>query len=236
MKRFYFLTVLSVFCLGVAVAAPDESLSIKEFADKIYQAKHPQILDARSPEEFSNNRIKGAVNADLADSIGLKKLIAQLDPNNPTFTYSINSGRSVILANKLRALGFKQVYALPGGLANWVGAGYPLESSGKKGLSLTGKQFKQLTTSNELVLVDFGSKYCGGCRKLVPVLDSLEHTYSKSVKFVRIELDDNTEVIKEQKIEALPRLILYKNGENVWKNEGFISSSAVAQVINKYSK
>jgi rhodanese-related sulfurtransferase len=185
--------------LDPKIEAQNESLTVKEFAKKLYQAEHPQILDARSPEEYSLNHIRGAVNINLADSIELKKAIARLNPDTPTFTYSINSGRGSILAAKLQALGFRHVYALPGGLAGWVGSGYTLETFGKKESVLTGEQLKQLIQSNELALVDFGSNYCGGCLQLIPVLDSLENTYFDTVKIIRIKLEENPGLIKEQK-------------------------------------
>ncbi|WP_080904246.1 thioredoxin domain-containing protein [Parabacteroides sp. Marseille-P3160] len=231
MKQIYLFAILicSPMC---PILAQNKSLTIKEFAEKLDKAVHPQILDARSPEEFTQNRIKGAINVNLADSIALKNIVDKLKPHYPTFTYSINTGRSTILAKKLLDQGFKEVYALPGGLANWVGSGYPLETS--KGSGLTTEQFKQLTQSDKLVLIDFGSKYCGGCRRLIPVLDSLKNENQKGLKIVRLELDENPGLIKEQKIEVLPTLLLFKQGKPVWKNKGFITASALFQKIQEH--
>ncbi|MDR3269243.1 MAG: hypothetical protein LBT83_09280 [Tannerella sp.] len=231
MKKIYLLISLSVLGWMTPASAQDDNLSIKAFVEILQAAEYPQILDARSPEEFSQNRIKGAVSADMTDSVGLKKLIGALNPKVPTFTYSINSGRSAVLANRLRASGFERVYVLPGGLANWVGAGYPLEMSGEKGVELTGEQFEQLTRSNDLALVDFGSKYCGGCRRLVPVLDSLETSFSSDLKIVRIELYENPGLVKDQHIESLPTLVLFRKGEKVWTHRGFITAAALSHVI-----
>jgi len=227
-----FLFSLLIFnMLGHIVAG--QNLTVREFASKLSKTTHPQILDARSAEEFAKNRISGAINVNLTDSIALAAVIKTLNPNTPTFTYSINSGRGFVLADVLRKAGFTNVYPLPGGLANWVGAGFPLENSSGNNGALTSHQFKQLIESDNLVLVDFGSHYCGGCRRLAPVLDSLENKYSKDLKIIRIELDDNLELVKEQKIEALPTLVLFEHGKTVWRHKGFIQTIDIEDIIQK---
>lgn len=236
MKKITFLGVLFVFAMSAFVQAQDKALTIAEFASILKSSKNAQILDARSPEEYATNHIKGAINVNLKDEAGTEKIIASLNPKYPTFSYSINNGRSSALAKKLRDKGFDKVYELPGGLGNWVGAGNPLESFTNKDLAISVEQFNQITKSNELVLVDFGSKFCGGCRKLVPVLDSLESKRNTNLKIVRIEFDESTDLVKSQKISALPTLALYKNGEKIWENKGIITYSKLLSAIESKAK
>jgi rhodanese-related sulfurtransferase len=225
-----FLFIGSWLCVACSHEAP---LTVKEFAAKLENARHPQLLDARSAEEFARNRIKCAISVDMTDSVAIQKVVETLNPEYPTFTYSINSGRGFILAAKLRKLGFREVYALPGGLAGWVGAGYPLETSGENEPGLTVEQFGQIIRSNKWVLADFSSGYCGGCRLLQPVLDSLEYLYQTKLKIVRIELDDSPEIIKDRQIEALPTLTLFEQGKAVWKHIGLIKLPELAQAIRE---
>jgi rhodanese-related sulfurtransferase len=212
------------------------SLTIKEFAQLLNTSQHPQILDARSPEEFAINHLKNAININLKDSAGTEKIISTLNPKYPTFTYSINNGRSIALAKKLVKKGFENVNELPGGLGNWVGAGNPIVTLSKNGLSITNDQFKQLTASNELVLVDYGSKFCGTCRKTALALDSIENQHASNLKIVRIEFDSNPELVKAQKIVALPSLVLYKNGIEIWNNKGYINYKNLLTSIETKSK
>ncbi|SDH35241.1 thioredoxin domain-containing protein [Mucilaginibacter sp. P25] len=220
------LALLVIITGGVKAQSP-KLLSLEAFAAKLKQAKEPQILDARSAEEFVQNHIKAAINVDAKAPGYLQKLDA-LDKQKPTFVYSIANGRSTVLSRELRAKGFKDVEELPGGLANWIGSGYPIISTIKKGVSLSRSQFNELVASSPEVLVDFGSKYCGACKKLVPVLDSLKANKAFSPKVISIEVYDNTNLAKDLKVNVLPTLVLYKNGKQVWKKQGF--SSAV-QVI-----
>ncbi|MET3498603.1 rhodanese-related sulfurtransferase [Mucilaginibacter rubeus] len=221
------LLALLVIFTGEIKAQSPALLSLEAFTAKLKQAKEPQILDARSAEEFAQNHIKGAVNVDAKGADYQQKLDG-LDKGKPTFVYSIANGRSTVLSRELRAKGFKDVEELPGGLANWIGSGYPIISTTQKGVSLSKAQFDELAASSQLVLVDFGSKYCGACKKLVPVLDSLKANSAFTPKVISIEVYDNTNLAKELKVNVLPTLVLYKSGKEVWKKQGF---SSTAQVI-----
>jgi rhodanese-related sulfurtransferase len=223
------LLALLVVFIGEVKAQSPALLSLEAFAAKLKQSKEPQILDARSAEEFVQNHIKGAVNVDVKAADYQQKLDG-LDKEKPTFVYSIANGRSTVLSRELRTKGFKNVEELPGGLANWIGSGYPIISTTKKGVSLSKAQFNELVASSQLVLVDFGSRYCGACKKLVPVLDSLKANSAFTPKVISIEVYDNTNLAKELKVNVLPTLVLYKNGKEIWKKQGF---SSTAQVIAK---
>lgn len=216
---------------GNTSSTPKESfLTLAEFAFKA-NVTNAQLIDARTPEEFSQNHLKGAINIDPA-STNYAKAVDVLVKDMPVFIYSIANGRSVSVAKELRTKGFKEVHVLPGGIANWIGSGYPIVSNTKNGLSISSAQFKTLTESSELVLVDFGSKYCGACKKLIPVLDSLEKKQGFKTKVIRIEAYDNTLLIKELKINQLPTLVLYQNGKPFWKKAGLSSTEEIEKIIN----
>jgi len=95
------------------------------------------------------------------------------------------------------------------------------------------ESFHQLLKSSDLVLVDFGSKFCGGCRKLAPVVDSLENHNIQNLKVVRVELYDNPQLLKDQQINSLPTLVLFQNGSPVWRNKGFIAYKELLAEVEK---
>src|SRR6478736_3273136 len=155
--------IIAVFVFQILSFAQDskvkEKLTIEDFEYKLYSAsKNAQILDARSSEEYQLNHIKGALDFSSANDTDLQKKIDLLDKNKPSFIYSIGQGRSGVLAKKLKAQGFNEVYELPGGFSHWIGSGRPVVSTTGSGLTLADYQ-KQLV-SEKLVLVDFGSKFC----------------------------------------------------------------------------
>lgn len=204
---------------GFSQNKSSNTVSLDVFYSKIQNEKKPQIIDARGPEEFALNHIKGAVNFNL-ESKDYAQQVAKLDKTKPVFTYSIGAGRSVWLADELLKNGFKEAYSLEGGIANWIGSGKPFYSNSKSKLTLA--EYNKIIAENKDVLVDIGSIYCGACKKVKPVLETIKAQYGPNLKIVEIDLEDNTQVIADLKtIKVFPTLILYQNGKIVFKKEGF---------------
>ena len=228
--------------LGLLVAAPvstkaqtTANLTFEQVVAKLKAAPDAQILDARSNEEFLQNHIKDAISAD-AQAADFDQTISALLKNKPTFIYAIANNRSSILAKQLRQKGFTQVYEIPGGLSNWIGSGNPIVSVDKKRVPLTKTQYVGLTNSSPLVIVDFASRFCGACKKLAPVLDSLKTTAGFTPKIVTVEDYDNPQLARELNIHVLPTLVLYQNNKEVWRHSGFISTVQIQQVVNSKTR
>ncbi|WP_420147966.1 thioredoxin domain-containing protein [Spirosoma sp.] len=214
------LSLLSLLLfVTINLNAQTPALTFDAFEAKLQQAgSRAQILDARSEEEYTQNHLKGAVSFSVADQANFAKKTKKLDKNSPVFIYSIGNGRSGQLVKQLRENGFADVTELPGGLSKWIGSGRPVESTVGAGLSLNDYQAK--LKSDKLVLVDFGSRYCGSCKKLAPIVDELEKELTSTIKVVRIEAYENKALVKELGITSLPTLVLYKGDKEVWKKAG----------------
>lgn len=194
------------------------TLTLDSFYTKIKSQKNPQIIDARSPEEFLLNHIEGAFNFNLQTE-NYFQYVAKLNKSKPVFIYSIGTGRSSALAKELLKNGFSEVHDLEGGIANWIGGGKPFYTNLKSKLSLA--EYKKIIADNNIVLVDIGSRYCGTCKKVKPVLETIRTQYGANLKIVEIDLEESPQVIADLKtVNVFPTLILYQNGKIVFKKEG----------------
>lgn len=218
---------VSIHSFAQQAAAP--KLTLAEFEEKLKGAVNPQILDVRSPQEFAENHLKGAINFYVPDDESLHKAIGTINKDKPVFVYSINNGRSNTVTAKLLAAGFKEVYPLPGGLAHWIGAGNPIETADRAS-GLTQADFDKLILAQEVVLVEVGSKHCGGYRKLAPVVEEVSH--QQGVKVVNIELYDNRQLARELNIESVPTLILYKGKNIIWRKSGAITKNEIVDALD----
>ncbi|MEN2413494.1 thioredoxin domain-containing protein [Flavobacterium mesophilum] len=211
-----------VFLISIAVFSQNKSgntLTLDSFYSKIQTQKNPQIIDARGPDEFALNHIIGAINFNL-ESTDYNKKIAKLDKTKPVFIYSIGAGRSVQLEKELLKIGFSEAYSLEGGIANWIGSGKPYFTNSKSKLTLA--EYNKIVTENNTVLVDIGSVYCGACKKVKPILETIKAQYGSNLKIVEIDLEDNTQIIADLKtIKVFPTLLLYQKGKIILKKEGF---------------
>jgi thioredoxin-like negative regulator of GroEL len=66
-----------------------------------------------------------------------------------------------------------------------------------------------------------------------PYLDEIANDMKEDVKIVRIDADQNKALLQELKIDGLPVLILYKNGTQTWRNDGFIEKNDVVAKIKQ---
>ena len=84
-----------------------------------------RVLDIRTPEEFGEGHIDGAINIDyLAD--GFDEGIAKLDKTTPYVVHCASGGRSGKSISKFEASGFEKIYHLKAGFSGWAAEGLPV--------------------------------------------------------------------------------------------------------------
>ena len=83
--------------------------------------------------------------------------------------------------------------------------------------------FADLLAGYELpVLVDFYATWCGPCQMMVPILEQVNQQLQGSLKVVKIDTDKYPQLASQYRIEALPTLVLFKNGQPVERIEGLV--------------
>ena len=92
-------------------------VSAAEFK-KLMTKKGVQLIDVRTPQEYSNGKIGNAKNIDFYSS-SFKTDINKLDKSKPVLVYCHSGNRSGQAVNMMKSMGFTEVYDLKGGWSNW---------------------------------------------------------------------------------------------------------------------
>lgn len=223
---------------GCSESNAQDKLDAKAFAAKLATTKGAELLDVRTPGEFSAGIIAGARNLDY-NSGELSNAIPKLSKDVTYFVYCRSGARSASAASEMRKAGLT-VVELKGGIGAWIDAGNTVsapsstESSAPAATGLTDKQFAELVGGSTPVLVDFNAPWCGPCKKLHPILDEIEKESNGKLKIVRINVDENTDLANAMKIGSIPLLHLYKNGKKVWENLGLVPKETITTAVKPF--
>ncbi|QAA34601.1 thioredoxin [Clostridium manihotivorum] len=88
--------------------------------------------------------------------------------------------------------------------------------------------------SKNVVLVDFWATWCEPCKMISPILDELSEELEGKVEFVKVNADQNKELVSKYQISGIPTMLIFKRGELVDTLNGFNPKVKLLQVLNKY--
>ena len=72
---------------------------------------------------------------------------------------------------------------------------------------------KAVFEGNEPVLVEFWAPWCVYCRRISPALEKVAQAYEGKLQVGKVNIDDEPLLAHQEKIEMIPTLVLYQNGE-----------------------
>lgn len=118
------LRILSVFVVLMSLTScikkQVEGVQVVDIATYEKQLKQPevQLIDVRTPEEFSQGHLENAKNINImAEDFDAQ--VASLDKSKPVMVYCKSGGRSARASERLKELGFTMITDLEGGITNW---------------------------------------------------------------------------------------------------------------------
>jgi thioredoxin 1 len=81
----------------------------------------------------------------------------------------------------------------------------------------------EVLQASEPVLVDFWAPWCGPCRAMAPVLDTISQEQEGKVKVVKVNVDDNQQLAVRFGVQAIPTLVIFKGGQPVDRVVGVVA-------------
>jgi rhodanese-related sulfurtransferase len=220
-----FLSALLLACN----AQTNTALTADQFQQNI-STTGIQLLDVRTPSEYYSGHIKNSLQADWTDKKEFARRIEFIDKNKPVYVYCLSGARSGAAAKEMRANGYLEVYELTGGINAWKSANLPLEGKAD-GKQMSIEQFNTAIKAPGTVLVDFGAEWCPPCKKMEPVLKSLQATNPGKFTLVKIDGGKDEDILKQYAVTALPVFIIFKDGKQVWRKDGTATEKEIADAL-----
>ena len=98
----------------------------------------------------------------------------------------------------------------------------------------TDENFKSEVLESEIpALVDFWAEWCGPCRMMAPVIETLSEKYGSKLKVCKLDADNNQQAAADHQITGLPCCIVFKGGQEITRIVGFRSEDAIVEELKK---
>lgn len=97
------------------------------------------------------------------------------------------------------------------------------------------EDFDTIISSDRLMLVDFYATWCGACRAMDYTLERVALAMSDITTILRIDITaaNSQEIVRRYNIVSVPTLIIFMQGEPIWRMSGIISFERLCQIIRR---
>ncbi len=92
--------------------------------------------------------------------------------------------------------------------------------------------FKNTIRKNDVVLVDFYADWCGPCKALAPVLQSVSNEFQGKALITKVNIDKNQALAFKYNIRSIPTLLYFQKGKLIGQTSGLASKREITSNIN----
>lgn len=96
-------------------------------------------------------------------------------------------------------------------------------------------EFSEIIASSKPTLVDFFATWCGPCRVQGPILEEVKSRVGDKANIIKIDIDKNQQLAAQYRVQSVPTLIMFKNGEAVWRTVGVQQADLLESKIYEHA-
>ncbi|MBW4029662.1 MAG: thioredoxin [Acidobacteria bacterium] len=99
-------------------------------------------------------------------------------------------------------------------------------------VAITGENFEEVVTTNDLVLVDFWAAWCGPCRSFAPTYEKVSAQYPDAV-FAKVDTEAEQALAASFNIMSIPTLMIIRDQVVIFSQAGALPESALVDLVQK---
>ena len=95
--------------------------------------------------------------------------------------------------------------------------------------------FKELIAADKPVLIDFHATWCQPCKVLSPIVEQVKQRMGDRIQVLKIDVDRNQPLAQKLAIQGVPTLVIYRKGEQKWRQSGVLSAEATIEQLEYFA-
>ncbi len=93
---------------------------------------------------------------------------------------------------------------------------------------------KKIINGSHPTLLEFYATWCPHCQKMMPIVEDLKELYEGRANIIQIEGEAHEDLMDEYKVKSFPTWILYKDGQEVWRDSGEKPALELEDMIDRF--
>lgn len=98
------------------------------------------------------------------------------------------------------------------------------------------EKFNDVINSGQLVLVDFFATWCQPCKMMHPILEQVKSVLSNRIRIIKVDVDKNDITASQYRIQSVPTLMLFRNGDVLWRTSGVVEKTELLATLDPFLK
>ena len=234
------ISLVIITCLLSVFSSFGQTTTVRQVSSKkfneLISVNDGILLDVRTTSEFKNGHIPDAGNLNFY-AFDFRKKLNLLPEDQPIFLYCNTGYRSEKTAEILIRNGYKNVYNLQHGIMEWELIDLPVivepDASPDTENKMDPGQYYAIIESDSLVFIDFYAPWCGPCRKMMPMIDSLIVDYHQEINMYKVNVDASKKLVKEMQLVGVPYLVLLHKGKILFSRNGSIDRRELTSILEQ---
>lgn len=96
-------------------------------------------------------------------------------------------------------------------------------------IQINESNFDNFINSSETAIIDFYADWCGPCKMMSPIIETIAEELEGQVKVGKVNTDENMELAEKYEIMSIPTIIIFKNGQ---VKETFLGVTSKSQILD----